>query len=107
LQAVFGPHVKALRVNSTKSLTGHCISAAGVLELLGSFLQMNAGFLHPNLNLEQPIDPDICFAGSQSAALDAEYGLSNSFGFGGINSALVIRRGRNPQGISPPYSNPH
>lgn len=99
LQEVFGRHLPALAVNSTKSLTGHCLSAAGVLELLSACIQMNTGFLHPNLNLERPIDPDIHFAGAQAAVLDAEYGLSNGFGFGGINSALVIRRGINPQGI--------
>jgi len=83
-------------VNSTKSLVGHCMSASGVLEAICCLIQMNDGFLHPNLNLEHPIDPDVRFAQAESTALDAEYALSNGFGFGGINSSLLIRKGSRP-----------
>lgn len=94
IQAVFRDHLGGVWINSTKSLTGHCMSAAGVLELTACLIQMNRHFLHPNLNLETPIDPGLRFAGARSAPLDAEYALSNGFGFGGINSSLVIRRGK-------------
>lgn len=96
LKAVFGDQADGPWINSTKSLVGHCMSAAGVLEVLCSLIQMNDGFLHPNLNLERPIDPDLRFAGAESRALEADYALSNGFGFGGINSTLVIGRAGRP-----------
>lgn len=80
-------------INSTKSLTGHCISAAGVIEFIASAIQLNEGFLHPNLNLANPLDPKLNFAGATARVLDAELALSNGFGFGGFNSSLVLGRG--------------
>ncbi|MHB8523315.1 MAG: beta-ketoacyl synthase N-terminal-like domain-containing protein [Limisphaerales bacterium] len=80
-------------INATKSLTGHCMGASGVIELVACLLQLNQGFLHPNINLERPVDPDLRFVGARSETHQAEYALSNGFGFGGINSSLVIRKG--------------
>ena len=94
LEAVFDDQPRTPPINSTKSLAGHCMSASGVLEVVCSLIQMNNGFLHPNLNLDRPIDPDLHFAGTESTGLDAEYALSNGFGFGGINSTLVLRKRR-------------
>ena len=96
LKAVFKNRPGAVPINSTKSLLGHCMSAAGVLEVLSCLIQLNRGFLHPNRNLERPIDSELQFAGNRSTPLDADYALSNGFGFGGINSSLLIRKGRNP-----------
>ena len=93
IRSVFQEHVRELLVNSTKALTGHCFSASAVIELVACILQLNGGFAHPNRNLENPIDPEMHFLGSQAEAITAEYGLSNSFGFGGINSSIVVRRG--------------
>jgi malonyl-ACP decarboxylase len=93
IRSVFQEHVRELLVNSTKALTGHCFSASAVIELVACILQLNGGFAHPNRNLENPIDQEMHFLGSQAEAITAEYGLSNSFGFGGINSSIVIRRG--------------
>lgn len=83
-------------INSTKGLTGHCLSASGVIEAVAALLQLKEGFIHPNINLERPIDPVLRFAGGISQAHQAEYALSNGFGFGGINSSLVIRKARWP-----------
>jgi len=96
LKTLFGHQPATPPINSTKSLVGHCMSAAGVLEVISTLIQMNNGFVHPNLNLERPVEPALHFAGAQSAALDADYALSNGFGFGGINSTLVIRKGGKP-----------
>jgi malonyl-ACP decarboxylase len=93
IKSVFQEHARELAVNSTKALTGHCFSASAVIELIACVLQLNGGFAHPNRNLENPIDPAMRFVGSQAEALTAEHSLSNAFGFGGINSSLVIRRG--------------
>jgi malonyl-ACP decarboxylase len=93
IKSVFQGHVAKLPVNSTKSLTGHCFSASGLIELIACVLQLNAGFAHPNRNLVTPIDPELHFVGPQAESLAAEYALSNGFGFGGINSSIVVRRG--------------
>jgi malonyl-[acp] decarboxylase len=92
IRSVFQEHVRELLINSTKALTGHCFSASGLIELVACVLQLNDGFAHPNRNLENPIDPEMHFVGSQAETLTAEYGLSNAFGFGGINSSIVVRR---------------
>jgi malonyl-ACP decarboxylase len=96
LKAVFADQLATPPINSTKSLVGHCMSAAGVLEAICSLIQMNDGFLHPNLNLQHPIDPDLHFAPAHSTVLEAEYALSNGFGFGGINSTVLLRKGCRP-----------
>jgi len=90
LVEVFGE--KQPWVNSTKSLTGHCLAAAGLVELVACTLQMSEGFLHPNRNLRQPIDHRIRFVGDQSVATPLKNVLSNSFGFGGFNSSIVLRQ---------------
>lgn len=79
-------------VNSTKSLTGHCLYSAGVVEAVATVVQMGQGFVHPNLNLRQPIDDTCAFVGAESQAADIKVAISNSFGFGGINSSIVLGR---------------
>ena len=92
IREVFGPHAAALRVNSTKPLTGHCIQAAGAVEALATLVQLRDRFAHPNLNLERPIETGIGFVGGSEEPLDTAFALSNSFGFGGINSSVLLRR---------------
>lgn len=94
IHTVFQDKTRDLLVNSTKSLTGHCFSASGLIELVACVLQLNGGFAHPNRNLENPIDPSLHFVGPQAEPLATDYALSNGFGFGGINSTVVIK-GRN------------
>jgi malonyl-ACP decarboxylase len=79
-------------VNSTKSLTGHCLTAAGLIELVACAIQMDQGFVHANRNLKQPIDSYIRFAGGSCMDTPVRTLLANSFGFGGINSSIVLRR---------------
>ena len=93
ISRVLGNEVERVLVNSTKSLTGHCLFSAGVIEAVATVVQANENFVHPNLNLEEPIDiqlnycPDICL----SAEIDIA--ISNSYGFGGINTSIIIKRG--------------
>lgn len=94
LRAVLGQRAAAVWVNSTKSLIGHCLSAAGVIEAIACLLQLNGGFLHPNLNLLAPIDSELRFVGRQAVAGTFSTALSNGFGFGGFNGSLVLGRGQ-------------
>jgi malonyl-ACP decarboxylase len=92
IKAIFKDRIKDIYINSTKSMVGHCIYSAGIIELIATILQMNEGFLHPNLNLDEPIDPDFLFVGKQMQKANIEYALSNSFGFGGFNSSIALNK---------------
>lgn len=92
LKEVFGTALPKPWLNSTKSLTGHCLTAAGTIEAIATIIQMKGGFVHPNLNLEQPLDDTCRFVGRQSQAATTDTALSNSFGFGGINSSIVLKQ---------------
>ena len=98
IKTVFRNHLQDLWINSTKSLTGHCFSASGVIELIACVLQLNAGFVHPNRNLDSPIDPELKLVGIRAEPLHTEYALSNGFGFGGMNSSVVVRKGLSNEG---------
>jgi len=93
IKSVFKNHASKLWVNSTKGLTGHCLYSAGVVELIASVLQMEGEFIHPNKNLENPIDHDIRFSGKTFEKGKIELAMSNSFGFGGINSSIIFQNG--------------
>lgn len=92
LRNVFGSRLANVPVNATKGLTGHCLTAAGVVEAAATLVQMRDGFVHPNANLENPIDPECRFVGRAAEPRSVRVALSNSFGFGGINTAIVIER---------------
>lgn len=77
-------------LNSTKSLIGHCLTAAGVVEAIATILQMKFGFCHPTQNLVNPIDTSLNWVKETSVQAEIKYAISNSFGFGGINTALLI-----------------
>ncbi|MGH6876522.1 MAG: beta-ketoacyl-ACP synthase I [Rhizomicrobium sp.] len=92
LREVFGARIPP--VNSTKSLTGHSLGAAGVHESIYSLLQMRDGFIAESANIEQ-LDAEIADAPVVRSRIDGaniERVLSNSFGFGGTNAALVFQR---------------
>lgn len=93
LRAVLGERAGEVWVNSTKSLIGHCLSAAGVIEAIACLLQLEEGFLHPNLNLRNPIDSELRFVGAESVSGSFRTALTNGFGFGGFNGSVVLGRG--------------
>jgi malonyl-ACP decarboxylase len=93
IKSVFGHRVKQIWLNATKGLTGHCLSSAGVIEAITTVIQMNQGFVHPNLNLENPIDDDCRFCPGEAREARLNLAVSNSFGFGGINTSVVIKNG--------------
>jgi 3-oxoacyl-[acyl-carrier-protein] synthase II len=95
LKRVFGDHARRLAISSTKSMTGHLLGAAGGLEAGITALALKSQMLPPTINYQHP-DPDCDLDVVPNAArkADVNYALSNSFGFGGTNGALLFRRFR-------------
>jgi 3-oxoacyl-[acyl-carrier-protein] synthase II len=93
LKRVFGERAKQVPVSSTKSMTGHLLGGAGGLEAGISVLALRDQILPPTINQETP-DPtcDLDYVPNKSRKASVEYALSNSFGFGGTNAALIFKR---------------
>src|SRR5215831_13156094 len=93
IKRCFGEHATKLAVSSTKSMTGHLLGAAGGLEAGISVLAVHHQRVPPTINLECP-DPecDLDYVPKVKREMKIEYALSNSFGFGGTNAALLFRR---------------
>jgi malonyl-ACP decarboxylase len=79
-------------LNTTKSITGHGLSAAGAVELIAVALQMRAGRLHPCRNLDDPLDGERRWVGKEAVPHRIEHALNLSMGFGGINTAICLQR---------------
>jgi len=93
IKEAFGEHAWKLAVSSTKSMTGHALGAAGGIEAVISAKVLMENMLPPTINFENP-DPDcdLDYVPNEARETDAEYVLSNSFGFGGTNACLVFKR---------------
>jgi 3-oxoacyl-[acyl-carrier-protein] synthase II len=93
IKAVFGERAREINVSSTKSMTGHMLGAAGAVEFIISALAVRECMLPPTINYEHP-DPelDLDYTPNLPVQRDAKVALSNSFGFGGHNVALAIKR---------------
>lgn len=93
IEAVFGNHAHTINVSSTKSCTGHMLGAAGAVEFVISTLVVREGVVPPTINYDTP-DPELNlnFTPNVSVAREVSAALSNSFGFGGHNASLAIRR---------------
>jgi 3-oxoacyl-[acyl-carrier-protein] synthase II len=93
LREVFGSHADKLAVSSIKSMIGHLIGAAGSVELIGGLMALEEGIIPPTINYEIP-DPDcdLDYVPNKAREKDIKVVLKNSFGFGGKNSALVVRK---------------
>lgn len=93
LRRVFGDHAENLKINATKSMLGHTCSSSAVVETVAAILQMNAKRLHPSINIDQ-MDPEINMDVCANRVVDhtVNYLLKLAFGFGGMNSASIIRR---------------
>jgi 3-oxoacyl-[acyl-carrier-protein] synthase II len=95
IKKVFGEHASKLAISSTKSMTGHLLGGAGGLEAGITALALRDQVMPPTINLENP-DPDcdLDYVPNRSRKAEVEYALSNSFGFGGTNAALLFKRYR-------------
>ena len=93
LKRVFGERAKNVPISSTKSMTGHLLGGAGGLEAGISVLSLRDQIIPPTINLETP-DPecDLDYVPNVARKASLEYALSNSFGFGGTNAALIFKR---------------
>jgi len=93
IKAVFGDHAGSLAVSSTKSMMGHLLGAAGGVEAGISALALRDGVVPPTINYDTP-DPecDLDYVPNEAREAELEYALSNSFGFGGTNAALLLKR---------------
>jgi 3-oxoacyl-[acyl-carrier-protein] synthase II len=93
MKRAFGEHAKRVAVSSTKSMTGHLLGAAGVVEAIFSVLAIRDGVAPPTINYRTP-DPDcdLDYVPNTARRMKIDVTLSNSFGFGGTNGSLVFRR---------------
>ena len=93
IKAAFGDHAYDIKVNSTKSMIGHLLGAAGAVEFIACVLQMNNGYIHQTVGLEHPDEElDLDYVQGHGVDMDFEYALTNSLAFGGHNASLLIKK---------------
>ncbi|NWF37361.1 beta-ketoacyl-ACP synthase II [Mariprofundus sp. KV] len=93
IKSVFGDHAKKLMVSSSKSMTGHLLGAAGGIEAAFSVLAVHNGVVPPTINLDNP-DPecDLDYVPHEARDANIKVAVSNSFGFGGTNATVIVRK---------------
>ena len=95
LYDVFGDHLYSMNINSTKSMTGHLLGAAGAVEAISSVLSINNGVIPPTINYNTPdesIDQKINFTFNNAQKREVTYAMSNTFGFGGHNACVLFKK---------------
>ena len=95
LSNVFGEHLYEMNINSTKSMTGHLLGAAGAVEAISSILSIKNNIVPPTINFEtadEKIDSKINFTFNKAQKRNVDYAMSNTFGFGGHNACLMFSR---------------
>lgn len=95
VQSVFGEHAYNLNISGTKSMTGHCLGAAGVVEILACILAVVEDVIPPTINhfTDDPeIDPRLNFTFNTAQKRTVRAALSNTFGFGGHNAAMIVKK---------------
>lgn len=95
LKKVFGEHLYTMNINSTKSMTGHLLGAAGAIETLSTILSAQNGIVPPTINHftdDEAIDPQINFTFNKAQKRDLNIVMSNTFGFGGHNACVVVQK---------------
>ncbi|MCC5945280.1 MAG: beta-ketoacyl-ACP synthase II [Bernardetiaceae bacterium] len=92
---VFGEHANKLNISSTKSMTGHLLGAAGVAETIASLLAIHKGIIPPTINhfeLDEKISADLNLTFNKAQKREVKVALSNTFGFGGHNASVLLRK---------------
>jgi 3-oxoacyl-[acyl-carrier-protein] synthase II len=95
ISKVFGDHAKTININSTKSMTGHLLGAAGAIEAISAILSMKHGIVPPTINHEhkdENIDPDLNLTLNKAQNRDVKVVMSNTFGFGGHNACVLFKK---------------
>ena len=90
LRQVFGESIDRIPVTSTKSMTGHLLTAAGAIEAVACLTAMRHNAIPPTINLDEP-DVDLCLVAGEPRTQRVDVALSNSFGFGGSNTCVILR----------------
>ena len=92
---VFGDHAKNININSTKSMTGHLLGAAGAIEAIASVLSLEHGIVPPTINhetVDENIDPELNLTLNKAQKRNAKVAMSNTFGFGGHNACVLLKK---------------
>lgn len=93
IKSVFGDHAKELKVNSTKSMIGHLLGAAGAVEFITCVKTIQEGFIHKTVGYQVPDEKcDLDYVTDAPLELEVPYALSNSLGFGGHNATLLVKK---------------
>ncbi|MBO6534971.1 MAG: beta-ketoacyl-ACP synthase II [Balneolaceae bacterium] len=93
IKKVFGEHAYSINLNSTKSMTGHTLGAAGAIESVAALLAIYHGMVPPTINVDnQDPECDLNYTANKAVVRDIRYALNNAFGFGGHNSTLVFKK---------------
>ena len=95
ISEVFGAHAKNININSTKSMTGHLLGAAGAIESIASILAMENGIVPPTINhttVDENIDPELNLTLNKAQKREVKVAMSNTFGFGGHNACVLFKK---------------
>ena len=95
ISEVFGDHAKSININSTKSMTGHLLGAAGAIEAISSILSIEHGIVPPTINhttADKDIDPELNLTLNKAQKRDVKVAMSNTFGFGGHNACVLFKK---------------
>ena len=95
ISKVFGEHAKNININSTKSMTGHLLGAAGAIEAIASILALEHGVVPPTINhstKDENIDPELNLTLNKAQKRNAKVAMSNTFGFGGHNACVLLKK---------------
>ena len=93
--SVFKDHASKLNLNSTKSMTGHLLGAAGAIEAIASILSINNNIIPPTINhknFDDKINPNLNFTFKKAQNKEVNYAMSNTFGFGGHNACIIFKK---------------
>ena len=95
ISEVFGDHAKHININSTKSMTGHLLGAAGAIESIAAILAIEHGVVPPTINhevVDETIDPELNLTLNKAQKRDVKVAMSNTFGFGGHNACVLFKK---------------
>lgn len=93
IKKAFGSHAYEMKINSTKSMVGHLLGAAGAVEFITCVKSLQEGYIHATAGLENPDEElDLDYVQGEGVAMPIQYALSNSLGFGGHNASILVKR---------------